>query len=173
MTTPRLCVLAFVLLSSALSVSQQWATSSSTQDPHLPAAPSAPALQQPTASPDNETLPFTVENPKHLRFSPRRARRIYEETLRELKWQFAGTHVPTITLTLTLRLGQGRDYIDTETPARKTLISMKKWDEVTFARMIVRAFRNALFSDSELDTVALNALRRVQSQVSVDELRRH
>ncbi len=168
MRSPRMSVLAIVLLSSLLAFSQQWRESNSTQDRQAPATPD-PQLSstQPTA----DALPFVVDNPKHLKFPVARARHIFEETVREMRFQLNASHPPEIELDVVLRLGQARDFLETDEPSRRTNISMRKWDDVMFARMLTRAVRNSLFSDRDLDTFAITALRRVRSQVSVQELR--
>lgn len=171
MKSPRMCVLAIVLLSSILAFSQAWRESNSTQDRHAAPASETQSTTAVSTQSAGDALPFAVDNPKHLKFPVARACHIFEETVREMRFQLNPSHPPEIVLDVVVRLGQQRDFLETDEPSRRTTIAMRKWDDVTFARMVTRAVRNSLFSDRDLDAFAITALRRVAAQVSVKELR--
>ncbi len=126
--------------------------------------PAKPALPE-------SDLPFKIEKPSQVKFPLQLARRIYEETLQEVRWHLNPGRPTTVVLNLTVRLGQKTEQVHTEHfPTRSTVISLSDWNEVTFARLLSRAVRDCMLTDKELDDLAVSALRRARATVSVQTL---
>lgn len=173
MKPPRMRVLVIVLLGSILAFSQQSAESSSSAhyQGFLTASLPAAHVSLPRNAPVSTSLPFTVENPRNLKFPEEAARRIFEEAVHEVQWQLGASSSHALSVDVTLRLGDPRDYVETNGATNRTTLSMRKWDKLLFARMVTRAIRDSLFSNDELDAMAVSALQRADSRVSVRELR--
>lgn len=127
----------------------------------------------PDFSPQEVT--FTVEGPDLDHFPVALGKRIFSETLHEITRAVNAERPPAVRLKLLLRMGEDRDYVHTTFGAQKegTQISMVKWNEVKFARLLARAVRNCLLSDQQMDEAAHSAVRRAHMLVSAEELRGH
>ncbi|HET7208002.1 MAG TPA: hypothetical protein VFI95_15605 [Terriglobales bacterium] len=122
------------------------------------------------ASPE---LSFVIDKPEAMTISTALARKIFLETLHGVTGTLNPYHAAKVHLRLTLRLGQPGNLLHiTHGDKDATIISLKKWDDTTFARLAARAIRSSLLSDKQLDDVAVEALKRVHQTVSVDELAR-
>ncbi|HVP42234.1 MAG TPA: hypothetical protein VMS96_02315, partial [Terriglobales bacterium] len=73
------------------------------------------------------------------------ARRIVNETLRELANQLNPKNPPRIQLKLVLRMGQSHPYTKTLSGVEDgSEIGMVKWEPRLFARLVARAVRNSI-----------------------------
>ncbi len=122
-------------------------------------------------------LPLTyaeleIQNPGKANVPESRAKRIFRETIREVARQLNPNRPPTVLAKIVLRIGEPGFNVETIVDReRYTVIRMQRWHEVQFARLVARAARHGLFSDSELDAAADTALKRVNAVTSVQELR--
>ncbi len=125
----------------------------------------------PVLSAAEEPIKLEIENRGKTRVSEALIQRIFRETMHEVAWQLNPEHPPRIVANVTLRLGAPGFTVETlEGKERRTILSLPKWDELLFARMVARAARNGLFSDQELDQHARAGLARARSVTSVSEL---
>jgi hypothetical protein len=118
-------------------------------------------------------LSFVIDKPQAMAVSTSLARKIFLETLHGVTGALNPSHAAKVHLRLTLRLGETGNLLHiTHGDKDATIISLKKWDDTTFARLAARAIRSSLLSDKQLDDVAVEALKRAHETVSVEELAR-
>lgn len=148
-----------LILFTGIAASQEHFTSTSRTKTPAPAAVA------------EDPVNLAIENQSSAKVSEALIQRIFRETVREVAWQLNPEHPPRILARVTLRLGAPGFTVETlEGKERRTLLSMREWDELVFARMVARAARNGLFSDQELDKHARAALQRARAVTSVREL---
>jgi hypothetical protein len=117
-------------------------------------------------------LSFTVERPEKSAFPPGLAKSLYLETIRAVVLAVNPNRKAPIKMLLTLRLGQTSNEVHIAHGTQiGTLICMEKWDEILFTRLLARAVRGSIMTDSEIDELAKVALRRAHETVSVADLR--
>ncbi len=152
-----------LILFIGTAASQELLTNSQTKTP-----------QAPVAVAEEDPVTLVIENQGKAKVSEALIQRIFRETVREVAWQLNPEHPPRILAKVTLRLGAPGFTVETlEGKDRRTILSMREWDEFVFARMVARAARNGLFSDQELDKHARAALQRAGAVTSVKELQGH
>jgi len=98
------------------------------------------------------------------------AKRLFSETLHAVTSTISPDHRLKLRLHVTLSLGQKRDYLYVHQP-QGTIIAMKDWNEVVFARLVARAVPSSILSENEADQAALQALKRVHATTTVEELK--
>lgn len=112
---------------------------------------------------------FSVEKPEQAKIPLSLARRLFSETLRAaLSTVNAGRPIK-LRLHLILRLGQKREFLYIHEP-EGTMISMKNWDEVVFARLLARAVPSSILSEKDADEAAVQALRQVHATIDVRDM---
>lgn len=155
----RPVLLLVLLLSASFAVAQDFT--------NRPAA-----AAEPVVSAADEPIKLKIEN--RGRVSESLVQRIFRETMHEVAWQLNPEHPPRIVANVTLRLGAAGFTVETlEGKERRTIISLPKWNELLFARMVARAARNGLFSDRELDQHARAGLARARAVTTVSEPEGH
>jgi|SRR5579862_2475137 len=98
------------------------------------------------------------------------AKRLFSETLRTVTTRISPDHKLKLRFHVTLCLGQKRDYLYVHQP-QGTIIAMKNWNEVVFARLVARAVPSSILSEKEADQAAGQAIQRVHATTSVEELK--
>lgn len=163
----------FILLLSGIGAGQASGILESGKTQYPPSLGQVAIPVTPDFSPQDVT--FTVEGSDVGRFPVGLAKRIFSETLHEITHAVNAEQPPAVRLKLLLRMGEDRDYVHTTFGSQQegTQISMVKWNEVKFARLLARAVRNCLLSDQQMDEAAHSAVRRAHMLVSADELREH
>ncbi len=127
--------------------------------------------QDSAVSATEESIKLEIEYHGKRRVSEALIQRIFRETMHEVAWQLNPEHPPRIVANVTLRLGTPGFTVETlEGKERLTILSLPKWDELLFARMVARAARNGMFSDQELDQHARAGLTRARAVTSLSEL---
>lgn len=132
-------------------------------------AASAPV--KPSISQDLDSVELQIEKPVKMQVSEALIRRIFQETVQEVVWHLNPKQPPTVQAKVTLRLGQRGDTVEiTEGKERLTVICMRNWDGLLFARMVARVARSGLLTDQELDALARTPLARAGAAISLKEI---
>jgi len=113
---------------------------------------------------------FTLEKPEKARIPVSMARRLFSETVQAVTSTISPDRRLNLHLHVILRVGEKRNFFYVHQP-EGTMIAMKKWDEVLFARLLARAVPSSLLSEKEADDAAHEAIVRSHATINVEDLK--
>jgi len=117
-----------------------------------------------------QEIGFTVQKPANASIPLSLARRIFSETVHSVSSAISPGRKINLKLHLILRLGEQRDFLYIHQP-EGTMIGLKSWNDLVFARLLARAVPSGILTEHEADEAALHALRRAQVTVSVEDIK--
>lgn len=119
----------------------------------------------------SQVLSLTVEGAEQAKFPSALAVRIFGEVVRQVTREVNSTRPVAVRLNLLVKIGGRRDFLECVYGSKyDAVISLSKWSEAAFARLLARGVRDCMFTDKQLDMVAQTALARAHAQVDVGEL---
>jgi len=69
-------------------------------------------------------------------------------------------------------IGGNRNYLEqVYGSGHDAVITLSKWNDTVYSRLLVRAVRGSILTDEQLDDVARTAVLRAQTRVDVAELK--
>jgi hypothetical protein len=113
---------------------------------------------------------LTLQKPEKTKVPLSVVRRLFSETVQAVSSTISPEHQLNLHLHVLLRLAQKRDFVYIHQP-QGTMISMKRWDEVMFARLLARAIPSSILSEKDADKAARQAITRTRATISADDLK--
>jgi hypothetical protein len=134
-------------------------------------APSQISVQIATEYP-NQVLSLTVERRDRMHFPTNLAKRIFGETVRGFTQEVNSTQPVPVHLNLLVTMGGNRNYLEQVYGSQyDAVVTLAKWNDEAFSRLLVRAVRSCVLTEQQLDNVAHAAVLRAHDRVDVTELR--
>jgi len=168
----RVLLLSFTIL--ALTVLAADAQISSNLIPPLPSLQAPKGFVQIEIPLDaayaGQEVAFTVQKPGKASMPLSLARRVFLETVRSITSAINSEHKINLKVHLILRLGEQRNFLYIHQP-EGIVIGMKGWNDLMFARLLARAVPSCILTEHDADQAALEALRRAQATISVEDLK--
>jgi len=135
---------------------------------NLPAQLSVPIV----ADYPNQILSLTVEGADSSNFPASTAARIFAEIVHGLTREVNSTRPVAVHLNLLVTIGGNRNYLEqVYGSGHDAVITLSKWNDTVFSRLLVRAVRGSMLTDEQLDEVARTAVLRAHTRVDVAELK--
>jgi hypothetical protein len=120
----------------------------------------------------NQILSLTVEGADLTHFPTTTAARIFAEIVHGLTREVNSTRPVAVHLNLLVTIGGNRNYLEqVYGSGHDAVITLSKWNDTVYSRLLVRAVRGSMLTDEQLDDVARSAVLRAQTRVDVAELK--
>ena len=120
----------------------------------------------------NQILSLTVEGADLTHFPTTTAARIFAEIVHGLTREVNSTRPVAVHLKLLVTIGGNRNYLEqVYGSGHDAVITLSKWNDTVYSRLLVRAVRGSILTDEQLDDVARTAVLRAQTRVDVAELK--
>jgi hypothetical protein len=120
----------------------------------------------------NQILSLKVEGADPTNFPATTASRIFAETVHGLTREVNPSRPVAVRLNLLVMIGGNRNYLEQVYGASyDAVITLSKWNDTVFSRLLVRAVRSSILTEQQLDEVAHTAVLRAHTRVDVAELK--